>query len=106
MSDEKAQNQRVVIPVTKEEYEQFLADKTYLPECLHLDGHIVPDCEGSCPQGLVCTIFIYSDKEKGIDAEWYACAPPEVFEQIADRVVLVDDTQNNRKLKFFGYTLK
>ena len=106
MSEEQERHQRVVIPVTKEEYEQFLADKTYLPECLHLDGQIVPDCEGNCPQGLVCATFVYTDKEKSIDAEWYACAPPEVFAQLKDRFVVVDDSQNDRKLKFLGYTFK
>ena len=106
MSDEETRNQRVVIPVTQEEYEQFLADKTYLPDCLHLSGNIVPDCEGSCPQGMMCATFVYRDESKGIDAEWYACAPPEILAQLEDRMVLVDEAQNDRKLKFIGYTFK
>jgi hypothetical protein len=51
-------------------------------------------------------MFVFTDQEEGIDAEWFACAPPEVVEQLAGRIVSADDVaepHNDRKLKFLGF---
>lgn len=105
--DRQKHQPRVAVRVTRAEYEQFLQDKTYIPDCLHLNGVGLPDCAGDCPKNLVCVMFVFTDQEDGIDAEWFACAPPEVVEQLTGRIVLADDVaepHNDRKLKFLGFT--
>ena len=103
MSKNLAHQPQVVVRVSRAEYEQFLRDKTYIPDCLHLDGAGLPDCPGSCVVGLVCVMFVYTDPEQAIEAEWFACAPPKVVAQLIGRVELMEEPQQERKLKFLGY---
>ena len=105
MAEKQTHNPRLVIPVTQEEYEQFLRDKTYLPDCLHVDGLAVPDCSGGCPKGLVCATFVFVDMDQGVETEWYACAPAEAFAQLLDRAVQTEEARNGRKPKYITYSL-
>lgn len=92
----------IIIPVTHEEFEQFLHEETFMPECAHIDADGTPTCGGACPDGFVCATFTYLDAERGVDMVWYACAPPEVVARLQDRVI-VDETFVERKAKFVAY---
>ena len=94
---------QMTISVTKEEYEQFLAEETFLPHCIQLNSDGLPNCEEDCPEALVCAMFTYHDAEHGIDVEWYACAPPSVLEQLSTRAVDPVDNQKERKVKYVAY---
>lgn len=103
MNRRQTHQPQVVVRVSRAEYEQFLRDKTFIPDCLHLNGAGLPDCPGDCVIGLVCVMFLYTDPEQGIEAEWFACAPPEVVAQLTGRAELFDEPGEDRKLKFLGY---
>ena len=94
---------QLTISVTKEEYEQFLAEETFLPHCIHLNMDGLPNCEADCPEALVCAMFTYHDAEHGIDVEWYACAPPEVIKQLSTRASAPVDERKERKVKYIAY---
>ena len=76
-----------VYEVTREEYQQFLDEGTFYPECMEIDASGLPDCLEHCPRGLVCTPFSYVDPEHGVDMQWFACAPPEIHAQLESRRV-------------------
>ncbi len=108
MSGQGQHQPRVAVRVTRAEYEQFLRDKTYIPDCLHLNGVGLPDCAGDCPQDMVCVMFVFTDRDAGIDAEWFACAPADVVAQLTGRALPaaeLDEPHNDRKLKYLGYSL-
>ena len=93
-----------VIQVTHEEFERFINDQTFMPECAELDDSGVPTCGGKCPQGFVCATFNYTDLEHGNDMFWYACAKPEVVEKLSDRAILIDMAQPHRRVKYVTYS--
>jgi hypothetical protein len=95
----------LAVHVTPEEYAQFLADKTYLPECIHTDSVGYPNCAGQCPHGLVCVTFIYTNPEEELDVEWYACATPEEAAKLGDRAVPYEVANPDRRVKFVSFTL-
>jgi hypothetical protein len=101
MSDEK--KQELIIPVTREEFEQFMAADTFMPDCAHVDATGKPTCGGQCPQGYVCATFSYADPEQDVDMVWYACAKPEVVAQLAERAQAVDSSKAERKPKFVAF---
>lgn len=95
---------KMLIHVSKEEYEQFLDDETHLPQCVLLDTTGLPDCEGHCPRDLVCTLFAYKDPERNVTVEWFACATADDVAQLVDRAVPLDVTARaKRRVKYIAY---
>ena len=93
----------MIIPVTKEEYTQFLAEETFLPRCIQLNSAGIPNCEKECPEELLCVMFTYHDVENSTDIEWYACATPDVLERLSSRAISPDDDHAKRKVKYIAY---
>lgn len=77
-----------VFEVTRQEYEQFLGEGSFYPECMEINEAGLPDCLEHCPRGLVCTPFSYVDPEHGLDVLWYACAPVDIHNQLEPRRVM------------------
>ena len=96
---------RVTVPVTEEEFNQFLNDHTYLPSCMVIDNNGLFSCRGKCPTGLVSVRFTYTDSEHNLQAEWYACAPVAEYEKLAPRAIPAPETKTPRNVKYIAYTL-
>ena len=79
------QEPNYVYQVTRAEYEQFIGDNAFYPECMDIDETGQPECLDHCPRGLVCTPFTYVDPEHAVDVLWYACAPPEIHAKLESR---------------------
>ena len=103
MSEQSHKHPQIIIQVTKEEYAQFIAEETFLPQCIHLNVAGIPNCEEDCPKELVCAMFTYHDVERGTDVEWYACAPADILDQLSGRAVTADDHRPKRKVKYIAY---
>ena len=103
MSKQAPEHPHLTIEVTQKEYEQFLSEETFLPQCIQLNTDGLPNCEVDCPEELVCAMFTYHDAEHGIDVEWYACAPPEILQQLSSRALPLNDERVERKVKYLAY---
>lgn len=93
----------LIIPVTRAEYEQFRQEETFLPDCLQLDAAGYPTCEGCCPEGLACTVFVYHDEARGVDVKWYACASTEMVAGLLERAEADTAVAADQKIKFIVY---
>lgn len=99
-----AKKPRMMIRVTREEFEQFAHDDTHMPGCATLDANGMPKCDCSCSRELVCAMFTFDDVENGVTIEWYACAPADELARLADRAVPIDETtRQNRRIKYIAY---
>lgn len=94
-----------VIPVTHDEFEQFMHADTFMPNCIQLDSDGAPTCGGRCPQGYVCATFTYLDGEHGVEHLWYACAAPEVYAQLSERAILIDMARPSRRVAVEPHTV-
>ncbi|HID53422.1 MAG TPA: hypothetical protein EYP41_15500 [Anaerolineae bacterium] len=105
MTEKTTSFPQVTVPVTEEEFNQFLNDHTYLPSCMIIDNNGLFSCRGNCPTGLVNVRFIYTDSEHNLQAEWYACAPVEEYEKLAVRAIPSSETKPPRNVKYIAYAL-
>lgn len=95
---------KMIIEVTAAEYEQFLNDDTYLPQCVTLDADGLPNCEGRCPRNLICAMFVYKDAARRVAIEWFACATADDVAALADRAIpLQEAARTRRRIKYIAY---
>lgn len=104
MTEKTISFSQVTVPVTKEEFNQFINDHTYLPSCMSIDNNGLFSCRGGCPTGMVNVRFTYTDSEHNLQVEWFACAPAEEYEKLTTRTVPAPETKTPRNVKYIAYT--
>lgn len=105
MAEKTAPFPQVTVVVTKEEFEQFINDHTYLPSCMVIDDKGLFTCRGNCPENLVNIRFTYIDPQKNLQYEWFACAPAAEYQKLSDRFTSSAKPDEPRKVKYITYTL-